>query len=724
VVLGRCEGQPTQFTTRLARKVPLERNGRLATVNENADFAAILRRRLFDQPPVKEVVDATVASYMPVLQDKGWRGKVLDQVSGPWVDTANFPAQTARAYPFHPQLMHMAESEWANMAGFQKVRSTIRVFAATVWALQRRAKSGHWVPALIGPGDLPLNEPTVRESILGSGLITDPKTAANYRSLAQNDIVSVDDTGGSARLIDLGRDGATWSKVNPRAAERAATTVFLASIVGARGQGKRGASEAEVKAATIVSTLLFTVADADGVISDIKDADTGLAAVEPIPGKGGVQPRLYLSTRQTLTMLARAARNTITDQDRDSFIAGMAESIATTGPFKKKIFVRADPDRTPVETLAEAGLDDARVTRLAVLDPSAFSLRNGMEESTLEALNAAVGLGDQRITSSWASSIVFAVVNTQRRSFARSIAVEYLAWDRVLDAPEIEADESLREKATAEKTEARSRLQKALKRAYQHVAYLAQPDPEAARELAQVTFDDDSQTSLDGGFVWKKLVENEKAFDTGQFTAKALVHQLRDADYGRPLPELRDAFWQAPRLPLLHDGEADLRRALYQAVSDDDLRIVGRDGTTVAVTGPNEISLNAASLTIAKPSKSLPGPEDEHAEPGPGDETPEPSTQGTDQPDSTDLPGGGSGPSPAVADELSEKQVTMTVIQKLDDGTIDQTAALLRRIYEVIERGDSSYLQGQIRLIVKSQHEDELQQLAREAGITATVQDQ
>lgn len=703
----------------------LERNGRLATVNENADFAAILRRRLFDQPPVKEVVDATVAGFMPVLQDKGWRGKVLDQITGPWVDTASFPAQTARAYPFHPQLMHMAESEWANMTGFQKVRSTIRVFAATVWALQRRAKSGQWVPALIGLGDLPLNEPTVRESILGSGLITDPKTAANYRSLSQNDIVSVDDTAGAARLIDLGREGAAWSKVNPRAAERAATTVFLASIVGARGQGKRGASEAEVKAATIVPTTLFTVADADGVISDIKDADTGLAALEPIPGKGGTQPRLYLSTKQTLIMLARAARNTITDADRDAFIAGMAESLAATGPFKKKIFVRADADRTPIETLADAGLDDARVTRLAVLDPAGFSLRNGMEEATVDALRAAVGLGDQRLISSWASSIVFAVVNTQRRSFARSIAVEYLAWDRVLDAPEIEADESLREKATAEKSEARTRLQKALRRAYQHVAYLAQPDPESARELAQVTFDDDSQTSLDGGFVWKKLVESEKAFDTGQFTAKALLHQLRDSDYGRPLPELRDAFWQAPRLPLLHDGEADLRRAIYQAVLDDDLRIVGRDGTTVAVTGSNEINLGASSLTIAKPDAVAPTdtPGEDITEPGPDNDKPESDAPRPDLPDSADQPEGSTAPT-LGGEHVSEKQLTMTVIQKLDDDTIDQTAALLRRIYEVIERGDSSYLQGQIRLIVKSQHAGELERLAKEAGITATVQDQ
>lgn len=697
----------------------ITRNGRPATVNENADFAAILRRRLFDKPPVKEVLDATVHGFMPVIIDKGWRTKVFDQINAPWADPSKFPAQAARSYPFHPQLMHMAEAEWANMAGFQKVRSTIQLFAATVWALQRRGQEGGWVPALIGPGDLPLSNTTVREAIIGSGLITDTKTQSNFRSLAQNDISSVGEDNGAARLLDLGRDKGPWTLMNPRAAERAATAVFMASIVGARGQGRRGATEAEAKAATVVPSQVFSVADADGVISDLKDADNGLAALETIPGKGGTQPRLYLSTRQTLTMLARAARNTITEEDRDQVIAGMAEALSTTGPFKKKVFVRAEPGRTPVEILAQSGLDDARVTRLAVLDPSAFSLRNGMEESTVEALHAAVGLGDQRITSSWASSLVFAVVNTQRRAFARQIAVEYLAWDRVLDAPEIDADESLRDKARAEKNEARLRLQKALRRAYQHVAYLAQPDPDAPRELAQVTFEDDNQTALDGGLVWKKLAEHEKTFDTGQFSVKALLHQLRESDYGRPLNELRDLFWQAPRLPLLHNGEADIRRAVYEAALNKKIQITDRAGNPVAVTGPNEINLNSSGLTLARPLQAKVQPEEPKHDPdlpgvGPGQRTPAPD-------DPSGEPGPGKRNDPATP---SEKQIMLTIIQRLDDDTIDGTASLLRRIYEVIERGDGSYLQGQLRLIMKSYHADEIQRLARDAGITATIQDQ
>lgn len=692
----------------------IDRNGRLATVNENADFAAILRRRLFDTPPPSEVVDATVESFSSLFRDRGWRMKVLDQVSASW--TTDFATQVARSYPFHPQLMHLAESEWANLAGFQKVRSTIQVFAATVWALQRRAKSGEWSPALIGPGDVPLSDATVREAVLGSGLISDTKTQANYRAVAQNDIVSLDEQSGAARLLDLRREAPIWGTVNPRAAERAATMIFLASIVGARGQGRRGASEPEAKAATMVPGVNYAIADADGVIRDLVDPDTGLAAVEPIKGAGGMAPRYYLSTRQTLSMLARAMRSSITDADREETIATTVEGLVPApSPFRAKLFVRAEPGRSPLELLEAAGLDDARTTRLVVLDPAMFSLRNGMEQESIDALEAALGLGPRRLTSSWASSLVFAVVNTQRRAHARAIASEYIAWERVLLSSDVEADEALREDARKSRDEAKRRLDIALKRAFQHVVYLAQPDPEADRELGQITFDDDAQTALNGALVWKALVANEKAYDQGEFTARALLHQLRDSDYGRPLSEIRDAFWQAPRLPLLHSGEPELRHAIYDAVRDGDVRIVNREGSDVAVTGPNEINLQSQSLTLAKPVVAGREPDAEPQQEG-SSRGPTPPLKGANGGQPT-LPQGGN---------TNEKEVALSIIKRFagEDEAIDQTAALLRLVYEAIEANGSSYLQGTLRLIADPAWAEQIVDAAKAGGIAVTVRDQ
>ena len=78
-------------------------------------------------------------------------------------------SEVARCYPFHPQLIRLAEQEWAKLAGFQRVRSTIRIFAATVFTLAKRAEHDEWAPLLIGPGDLPFPMTAVREAIIGSG---------------------------------------------------------------------------------------------------------------------------------------------------------------------------------------------------------------------------------------------------------------------------------------------------------------------------------------------------------------------------------------------------------------------------------------------------------------------------------------------------------------------------------------------------------------------------
>ena len=173
-------------------------------------------------------------------------------------------------------------------------------------------------------------------------------------------------------------------------------------------------------------------------------------------------------------------------------------------------------------------------------------------------------------------------------------------------APEIQADDELKATGTKELAAAKEQLEKAIKRAYQHVAYLAQPDPDGERRLEQLTFDDEHSTSLDGTIVWKALAERDKVFDAGAFNAKALVHNLRDGDYGRTLSDLRASFYSAPRLPLLYAGDRDLQQAIYDAVAAGDVQIVDGSGDPVAVTAPNQVNLASAGLRLAKPKPIQP----------------------------------------------------------------------------------------------------------------------
>jgi hypothetical protein len=384
----------------------LQRQGVVATaVNENADFTSILRRRLFSAPVAPADADKAtaeaIAALGPILEQGAWKARVFGVLNGNW--TRRFAPEVARTFPFHPQLMDLAETEWANLAGFQQVRSTIMIFAATVFALAQRAKGGEWVPVLIGPGDLPLSDPLVRDAVITSGLIKDLMTQNNYRSIAQSDIVNLEDTDGTARRLDLDRTGAPWAASNPRAAERAATMIYLASIVGARGGSRRGASDPEVKAATMVADPAYDYAEADSMVRVLVDPEArGLATVETFGGRGGQSARYFLSTQQRLPMLIRAMRNTVTDEECYAAIAERTQALLKPEPFAEARFVPAVANQSRRGVLVAAELDKPRVTRLFALDPAMFTIGNGTQQATLDAVTAVLGLGPEPVAVRWA----------------------------------------------------------------------------------------------------------------------------------------------------------------------------------------------------------------------------------------------------------------------------------------------------------------------------------
>ena len=694
----------------------LIRNGETATINDNTDFSAILQRRLFEQPAPAEVLAATAHAFANQMTGP-WRDKVFSLV--PATASPEFADEVARSYPFHPQLMALAEREWAKLAGFQRVRSTIRIFAATAYSLHARGKAGKWTPLLVGPGDLPMSDPAVREAVIGSGLIVDTRTQANYRQIASADIVAADDRSGAARVIDRERTNALVTQVNPRAAERAATCLFLCSVVGARAGGRQGATEAELKAAMFVPDPMFPLAEADAIIGELVDVDAGgLASVEHLAGKGGQAARLFMSTRQTLNMLFRAARTSVEDADRDAELARTAERLAASGPFKSKLFVTADLERTPISVLETAGIDDARSNRLVVLDPRQFSLLNGIDKETRNAVRAALGIGPDKLAVQWASSAVFAIVNTQRRSQARGAAGSYLAWERVAAMDAVRSDEELAEQARDEKAEAKRNLDKAVRRAYQHVLYLAQgSESDHSRVDQSHTFELESESALDGTVVWKALVGKGKTFDVGAFDAKALLHNLTDSDYGRPLDEIRDLFWSTPRMPLLPGGDSDLQRAIFEALQAGTLRLVGADGLDRAVGRPGDIGIGQSSLRLAKPGVKSSTPDDTSDGAGGSD------LSGGDSGGKTDKGGSGGGASPTDAGaEVGEQEVAFTLMTSLTDDTKRESVRLLlRNLATAVDEGNASYAQLSVKVIVDSSVADGIAEDVRATGANPTT---
>ena len=676
------------------------------------DFANIIRRRLFQTNPQRETIRKTTEAFERTMRDHAWNKEVFGRLK--WAETEDFAAQVERSYPFHPALINLAEQEWSQVAGFQRVRSTIRVFASTVYAHLRRLAdaaglsveaaqqdpgaltAGAWAPLLIGPGDLVLSDADVREALLDSGLIIEAKTAQNYRQVIATDLVDEDDISGNARAVDLATDGNPARAENPRAAERAATAALLYSISD-RPQGRQGGSVPEVLAATHVTNLSYGYGDAQVVLESLKDPHQGLASLELIQGKGGQPPRLYLSTRKTFGMFLRDAKNAIPDQEREKALRLRAEKLVVTGPFTNVVFVER-PNRTasPLETIAAASIDDIRKNRLVILDPRVFSLLNGDDTSTREAIRAGMGLGNKKLAVNWASSAVFAVVNTHRRRNALTAATNYLAAERVASRQSVKNDPDLKAQADEELIQADGYFEKQIRAAYQHIVWLSDIG-NGQRGWADHRFEGDLETALNGSHVWKVLEAADKAFGIGEFDAKALCHILDDRDYGKPLSELRDDFWRVPRLPLLPNGEQDLREAIWQALNTETLAVVDSDGIPREAHSISDLNLSSDIQRLGpKTVKDQTEPTDQH-----GDDT-EPIKPDEDE---------------------DEKRVTISATLAVNIENRDALRVVLDALRNSVEEGKLSWLQVSMQATMTPDAADIVRERASKTGMHTTVTD-
>lgn len=711
----------------------LTRYGRTIATTSGGDFAEIIRRRLFTAPPPAEVVDAMVAQFREHVT-AGW----TDQFAtfGWWTD--GFAKNVARSYPFHPALVDLVEREWANRAGFQKVRSTIQIFAAAVHAWLGRAKSGQWAPPLIGMGDLPLSDTKVRESLLNSGVIPDQRTVTNYREIAANDVVDGDDARGSARRIDVDRSDGLLAQINPRAAERIATCMYLGSLAP-RSQGAIGATDTELRVAGFVPEPSSDLAEIDAVLTTLESPDKGIATLDVKPGKGGQPRRLLMSTTQTLQMFFRTQRQSVLPSDIGQVLRDEAQAEMSKGPFGKARFVSAaghvedgvkgDALTTGLIAAIEAAGIDEPENRLVVLDPSQFTLLNGVDSETRVAISAALGLnapdgwpGDKPwptpVPVVYASSCIFAVVNTYRRNHAVAAATDYVAWQRVSEISNVSSDPSLVEQAQAQLREKKEAVRINLRKAYQHIVYLGE-----AREAVSVRLDKDNQSALDGTLVWKTLTARDKAFDQGEFDRTALTYQMRDSDYSKSLSSIRADFYRSPRLPLLYDGDTDLKNALYAAQQAGDIVILNSSGQTTQAARPGDINVTSTGLTLERPVPKLDHTGTDTTVYDPGSEGAQGELPGTEPETGTRTSGTGTttapGPPVSASAGPGEERVVMSLMGAAFNDRTQQDAgyALFTALATALDNGQVTFGKFQIEVTVRAAVAENVARAANELGV-------
>ncbi len=287
--------------------------------------------------------------------------------------------------------MRLVREEWAQVQGFQRVRSTVAIFARTALHWVTEHKAGRWAPALIGSGDIPLA--VVLEQVLSSGLLLgNDRAIQGYRAVASTDITSTDTSGGRAVNVDSALRAAGVDAGQPTPAVRMATALFAYSLVG-RAQGRRGATKAELLSCVFEpGGTTFTAAEE---VFNTLTGEEGLGALE-ITTPPNAPARYYLSIKQTLRMYFTAAAAQVTSDAREELVWTFAQNLSNKGTFDDVLHIERPENPDASVSQIFAGIDNNTTNRLVILDPRRWTLLNGKDSATREEIKRYSARGSAR----------------------------------------------------------------------------------------------------------------------------------------------------------------------------------------------------------------------------------------------------------------------------------------------------------------------------------------
>jgi hypothetical protein len=557
----------------------LQRNGETVTVTDPADFAQIIRRRLFNHAEVDDAAEALADAYL-AMKD-AWAAQVYGKL-GSGRTLTRLADRIIETYPFHPDLFELVSKEWSVVQAFQRVRSTVAIFARSVLFWVREHEAGRWAPDLIGPGDIPLHTDAL-EALLSSGVLAgNDRAIQGFRAVANTDVIRSGGGGGTAFNLDRTLQANGVAAGQPTPAQRMATACFAYSLVP-RAQAARGATKAELLAAIAGPGVSYAAAEEIFNALVAGPVQGGLGALErtrPANSKGA--ERFYLSIKQTLNMYHANAMTMVSNDQALEQVWKRAQELSSKGAFSTLHPV--EPPRAKATAADCFSRVDGQENRLVLLDPRRWTLLNGKDAATRADLDVAFGVAPG-ITTTYAASMVIALVNTQRRTRARDRAKDFLAWEIVVSHLD-PADEEYVE-ARSRRDTARKNLDDDTRWAYQHYVYLLRTNAGLAAQYKTVP---DGKTTLAGQDVWLDLVAARRAVASGNLSPQYVGQLIASGNFGRNLTpkELFALPYSNPTWPLIATVD-DLRQALFQLAIGDAWMLADSDGNEIRPADAGQI---------------------------------------------------------------------------------------------------------------------------------------
>ena len=333
------------------------------------------------------------------------RDRICDEFSRMYQDNqGDFPIDAREVdyrdrmiscYPIHPEIFDRLYIEWATLEHFQRTRGVLRLMAAVIHELWMASDAG----AMIMPGSIPLDIPTVKEELI------------RYLSETWNAIIDSEVDGKKSAPYRLDKDTARYGQ--KMAARRVARTIMLGSAPTDRVQSIRGIEASRIRLGVVQPGE--NIADFNDALNNLRSSLTYLYA-------DTAGNRYWFDTRPTLRKTAMDRSSQIAASDAEYEIENRLRKLRKESPFAGLHICPAGSN----------DISDEQAVRLVILRPD-DTFRQGKDDCA--ALLKAGEILNTRGTAprTYRNMLAFIAPDENLSLSLRSAVKELLAWRSIKD---------------------------------------------------------------------------------------------------------------------------------------------------------------------------------------------------------------------------------------------------------------------------------------------------
>ncbi len=352
----------------------------------------VVRRRLFLDCRDTETRDMVCNAFSSMYQDN----------SGDFPTEAKeveYRNRMVSCYPIHPEIFDRLYGDWATLERFQRTRGVLRLMAAVIHELWMANDSS----AMIMPGSIPLNIPTVRDELVRHL----PDT---WNSIVDREVDGKDS-------IPYQKDKSTSRYGQKLAARRVARTIMLGSAPSTsalRDQTIRGLETSRIR---------LGVVQPGESIADFNDALNTLHGALSYLYNNQNGTRFWYDTKPTLRKTSEDRASQVSDADVVMEIELRLRKLRRENPFSGLHICPATSNDIP----------DEQTARLVILRPEdVFRRANGKDSG--RALTTVVDYLNTRGTSPrvYRNMLAFVAPDQDKLRDLQTEVKRYIAWKSII----------------------------------------------------------------------------------------------------------------------------------------------------------------------------------------------------------------------------------------------------------------------------------------------------